>query len=221
MTTIVHRVPVIAEDDAGIGLDPATRQASAIGSAAAMATLSFTSLSSPADLRRGMVAGPAPGLAPCDTIRLTATHWNRRVVDQRPSSLTPGPLTTSLATKQAMLRDWGSWIPHSTQSRRASAGCRRHRQRRQHQSCVPLQGSGTFSVAPRSGPRWSKNNRDAGAGERRPLPAYRAHPVYLGRSCVTMGHRIFPTPQQIDDALAADRRSRMSRNCIAKPEQGS
>ncbi|MCU0940347.1 MAG: 2-aminoethylphosphonate--pyruvate transaminase, partial [Burkholderiaceae bacterium] len=26
-----------------------------------------------------------------------------------PILLTPGPLTTSLATKQAMLRDWGSW----------------------------------------------------------------------------------------------------------------
>jgi 2-aminoethylphosphonate-pyruvate transaminase len=26
-----------------------------------------------------------------------------------PILLTPGPLTTSLETKQAMLRDWGSW----------------------------------------------------------------------------------------------------------------
>ena len=26
-----------------------------------------------------------------------------------PYLLTPGPLTTSYATKQAMLRDWGSW----------------------------------------------------------------------------------------------------------------
>ena len=26
-----------------------------------------------------------------------------------PILLTPGPLTTSLATKTAMLRDWGSW----------------------------------------------------------------------------------------------------------------
>ena len=26
-----------------------------------------------------------------------------------PILLTPGPLTTSLATKAAMLRDWGSW----------------------------------------------------------------------------------------------------------------
>ena len=26
-----------------------------------------------------------------------------------PYLLTPGPLTTSLRTKQSMLRDWGSW----------------------------------------------------------------------------------------------------------------
>ena len=31
------------------------------------------------------------------------------IVGNDPILLTPGPLTTSLATKQAMLRDWGSW----------------------------------------------------------------------------------------------------------------
>ena len=31
-----------------------------------------------------------------------------------PILLTPGPLTTSLATKVAMLRDWGSWDAAST-----------------------------------------------------------------------------------------------------------
>ena len=29
--------------------------------------------------------------------------------DRDPILLTPGPLTTSLATKAAMMRDWGSW----------------------------------------------------------------------------------------------------------------
>ncbi|HEY5862612.1 MAG TPA: 2-aminoethylphosphonate--pyruvate transaminase, partial [Casimicrobiaceae bacterium] len=29
-----------------------------------------------------------------------------------PILLTPGPLTTSLPTKMAMLRDWGSWDSH-------------------------------------------------------------------------------------------------------------
>jgi len=31
------------------------------------------------------------------------------LVSRDPVLLTPGPLTTSLHTKSAMLRDWGSW----------------------------------------------------------------------------------------------------------------
>src|SRR6185369_13918947 len=64
-----------------------------------------------------------------------------------PILLTPGPLTTSLETKQAMLRDWGSWDA-SFNAITASIckdlvevvnGADTH-------VCVPLQGSGTFSV---------------------------------------------------------------------------
>ncbi len=61
--------------------------------------------------------------------------------------LTPGPLTTSLRTKLAMLRDWGSWdgdFNAVTARLRASLlgivhGADSH-------VVVPLQGSGTFSV---------------------------------------------------------------------------
>jgi 2-aminoethylphosphonate-pyruvate transaminase len=80
-------------------------------------------------------------------------------MSNEPYLLTPGPLSISLRTKQAMLRDWGSWdvdfnsitgrirerlldIVHGTGSH----------------ECVPLQGSGSFSVeaaigtlVPRSG----------------------------------------------------------------------
>ena len=62
--------------------------------------------------------------------------------------LTPGPLTTTLRTKLAMLRDWGSWdadfnaVTHAPA--RAAGGHRARRTTRT--SCVPLQGSGTFSV---------------------------------------------------------------------------
>jgi 2-aminoethylphosphonate-pyruvate transaminase len=64
-----------------------------------------------------------------------------------PILLTPGPLTTSLATKAAMLRDWGSWdsaFNAVTAEVRAKlldiiAGQATH-------VCVPMQGSGTFSV---------------------------------------------------------------------------
>lgn len=61
--------------------------------------------------------------------------------------LTPGPLTTTLRTKLAMLRDWGSWdadFNAITASVRKSLlaiihGAETH-------VVVPLQGSGTFSV---------------------------------------------------------------------------
>ena len=69
------------------------------------------------------------------------------LVSRDPILLTPGPLTTSLATKTAMLRDWGSW------DAAFNAVTARVRERlldvvNGHGShvCVPMQGSGTFSV---------------------------------------------------------------------------
>jgi 2-aminoethylphosphonate-pyruvate transaminase len=76
-----------------------------------------------------------------------------------PLLLTPGPLTTSEATKRAMLRDWGSrdtdFIALNRAVRehlvRLAAGTGTH-------TAIPLQGSGTFAVeamlgtfVPRSG----------------------------------------------------------------------
>lgn len=61
--------------------------------------------------------------------------------------LTPGPLTTSLSVKEAMLRDWGSrdpaFIDLNTDIRNrlvtaASGG--------EDYTCVPVQGSGTFAI---------------------------------------------------------------------------
>src|SRR5438045_3646164 len=67
--------------------------------------------------------------------------------DRDPILLTPGPLTTSLATRSAMLRDWGSW------DSRFNAVTKRVRERliaivngETTHVCVPMQGSGTFSV---------------------------------------------------------------------------
>ena len=64
-----------------------------------------------------------------------------------PILLTPGPLTTSLRTKEAMLRDWGSWDEDFNQ---ITARIREMLIRVVHgegiHECVPLQGSGTFSV---------------------------------------------------------------------------
>ena len=61
--------------------------------------------------------------------------------------LTPGPLTTSLRTKLAMLRDWGSW---DVEFNEVTARVRRSLLQILHGEgshvVVPLQGSGTFSV---------------------------------------------------------------------------
>lgn len=64
-----------------------------------------------------------------------------------PILLTPGPLTTSARTRQAMLVDWGSWDERFNQLTASVCsqllailnGAATHH-------CVPLQGSGTFAV---------------------------------------------------------------------------
>jgi 2-aminoethylphosphonate-pyruvate transaminase len=67
--------------------------------------------------------------------------------DRDPILLTPGPLTTSLATKSAMLRDWGSWdAAFNAVTARVRAALTRIVNSGETHVCVPLQGSGTFSV---------------------------------------------------------------------------
>lgn len=64
-----------------------------------------------------------------------------------PILLTPGPLTTSLPTKMAMLRDWGSWdaaFNGVTAQLRAKLTAVVHAEA--SHVCVPMQGSGTFAV---------------------------------------------------------------------------
>ncbi|MDM8165199.1 2-aminoethylphosphonate--pyruvate transaminase [Roseovarius sp.] len=65
-----------------------------------------------------------------------------------PYLLTPGPLTTSAAVKQAMLRDWGSW---DGDFRAMTAEMRKRLVAMLGTGgdacdCVPMQGSGTFAV---------------------------------------------------------------------------
>jgi 2-aminoethylphosphonate-pyruvate transaminase len=124
-----------------------------------------------------------------------------------PILLTPGPLTTSLETKQAMLRDWGSWDA-SFNAITASIckdmvdvvhGAGTH-------VCVPLQGSGTFSVeaalanlVPREGKVLVPQN---GAYCQRILKILR----YLGRASVALDLREdqHPTAAMVEEALARD-----------------
>ena len=65
-----------------------------------------------------------------------------------PYLLTPGPLTTSAKTKEAMLRDWGSW---DSEFRALTAEMRAGLLELTGDTeglldCVPMQGSGSFSV---------------------------------------------------------------------------
>lgn len=124
-----------------------------------------------------------------------------------PILLTPGPLTTSLQTKQAMLRDWGSW--DAAFNRITASLCRDLVdivRGGDDYVCVPLQGSGTFSVeaaignvVPRTGKVLVPNN---GAYCARILKICN----YLGRSAVEL-----PVPEDqpataamVEAALARD-----------------
>ena len=74
-------------------------------------------------------------------------------LEGEPYLLTPGPLTTSASVKRAMLRDWGSWDGDframTAELRRrllAIAGDRPEGDGGGTYDCVPMQGSGSFSV---------------------------------------------------------------------------
>jgi 2-aminoethylphosphonate-pyruvate transaminase len=124
-----------------------------------------------------------------------------------PILLTPGPLTTSLLTKQAMLMDWGSWDTAFNQLTASvcsdivqiANGGVTH-------VCVPLQGSGTFAVeatlgtlVPPQGKVLVPNN---GAYCLRIARILR----YLGRAVTLLDHKEDEPadPIRIDAALSAD-----------------
>ena len=124
-----------------------------------------------------------------------------------PILLTPGPLTTSAATKSSMLHDWGSW--DSAFNTLTASVC--HDlvdivQGGETHVCVPLQGSGTFSVeaalgtlVPRHGKVLVPNN---GAYCQRIVRIL----GYLGREVVVLDFREdeVADPVRIEAALAAD-----------------
>ena len=124
-----------------------------------------------------------------------------------PILLTPGPLTTSQRTREAMLTDWGSW-DGSFNALTASVcdklvaianGTGSH-------VCVPLQGSGTFAVeaamgtfVPRAGKVLVLVNGAYGKRLAKICEALgRAHTVYETADDVPT------TPEAVDDLLARD-----------------
>ena len=125
-----------------------------------------------------------------------------------PYLLTPGPLTTSFAVKEAMLRDWGSWDDDFR------AMTRDMRQRllallgpgSENFDCVPMQGSGSFSVEamlasfiPRDGKALVLANGAYGVRSAQTLE-------YLGRDHIVLnkGDYLPPRGEEVAQILADD-----------------
>ena len=108
-----------------------------------------------------------------------------------PYLLTPGPLSTSLRTKQAMLRDWGSWDADFNQ---ITGRIREELVRILHgegtHECVPLQGSGTFSVEAAIGTLVPRNGHVL-------VPVNGAYCERIAKICRYLGRKA--TVQKYDD----------------------
>lgn len=125
-----------------------------------------------------------------------------------PYLLTPGPLTTSAATKQAMLSDWGSWdadfnriTAEICENLLAMAGV--------HDDsyvCVPMQGSGTFSVEATLATAIARDGKALvlmnGAYGKRATQIL----DYLNRQYITLdkGDYLPPLPGEVDEILTAN-----------------
>lgn len=115
-----------------------------------------------------------------------------------PRLLTPGPLSTSLRTRQAMLRDWGSWdsdfntITGRIRERLLDVvhGAATH-------ECVPLQGSGTFSVEAALGTLVPRS------GGHVLVPQNGAYCQRIARICRYLGHKVTTIDYAENAAVAA------------------
>lgn len=122
--------------------------------------------------------------------------------------LTPGPLTTSLTVKQAMLRDWGSrdkkFIAMNARIRdklvRIAGGAGDY-------VCVPVQGSGTFAVEATLGTLLPRDGKllvlvNGAYGERMMKIA-----KYMGRAAVALSCAEDRTPDlgSLETLLAEDK----------------
>ena len=124
-----------------------------------------------------------------------------------PILLTPGPLTTSTRTKEAMLSDWGSW--DASFNDLTASVCKDIVDIVNGQGthvCVPMQGSGTFSVEAALGTLVPKTGKVL-------VPANGAYCQriarilkYLNRAVVVLEHGEDEpvNPERIDAALKAD-----------------
>ncbi len=124
-----------------------------------------------------------------------------------PYLLTPGPLTTSLSVKQAMLRDWGSWDGDFNQI--TAAICQdllTLANAQQTHVCVPLQGSGTYLVEAVFVTLLAKDSKtlvlmNGAYGQRAAAILQR-----MGKTCVTLDKGDYQPPlaQEVDELLRQD-----------------
>ncbi|MGA3156172.1 MAG: 2-aminoethylphosphonate--pyruvate transaminase [Steroidobacteraceae bacterium] len=101
-----------------------------------------------------------------------------------PILLTPGPLTTALGTKQAMLHDWGSWdADFNAITARVRESLVRIVHGESTHECVPLQGSGTFSVEAAIGTLVPRNGHVL-------VPLNGAYCQRIAKICKILGRRL-------------------------------
>jgi 2-aminoethylphosphonate-pyruvate transaminase len=115
-----------------------------------------------------------------------------------PFLLTPGPLTTSDATRAAMLNDWGSW-DRAFNALTASV-CRdlvRIAHGEDTHVCVPLQGSGTFAVEAALGTLVARNAKVLVPNNGAYCQRIGKILGRIGRACVMLD---FPEDQPVDPA---------------------
>ena len=126
---------------------------------------------------------------------------------KEPVLLTPGPLTTSTATKLAMVRDWGSRdTGFIAINRRVREMLLDVVKARATHVCVPLQGSGTFAVEAMLGTMVPKDGQVL-------VPQNGAYCKRIAKICSILGRRVTVIeyeerqpvkPADIDAALAKD-----------------
>jgi 2-aminoethylphosphonate-pyruvate transaminase len=111
-----------------------------------------------------------------------------------PVLLTPGPLTTSLRTKQTMLRDWGSWDADFNRiTARLREGLLRIAHAEGTHECVPMQGSGTFSVEAAIGTLVPRDGHVL-------VPINGAYCQRIARICKVLGRRLSTIEYPEEDA---------------------
>jgi 2-aminoethylphosphonate-pyruvate transaminase len=111
-----------------------------------------------------------------------------------PILLTPGPITTSLETKMAMLRDWGSWDANfNAVTAEVPKEARRDRQRPGHARLRP--GAGQRHVFGRGGDQYARPAQRPRAG-----PDQRCRTgLRLAKLTQMMGRKVttFETPEDV------------------------